>query len=142
MANAGVTCYRLGTIKEIPGVRTFAAVDGGMSDNIRTALYESGYEAIVANKAFYPRTDVATIVGKHCESGDILIENASIQPIEVGDTICIFATGAYCFTMSSNYNSTRRPGVAFVRDGKYKFVVRAQTYDDLMACDVEEEYLS
>ncbi len=138
VANAGVTCYKVGAVKEIPGIRTYAVVDGGMSDNIRPALYGSKYEAIVANKGFYPRTDVVTIVGKHCESGDTLITNASIQPVEEGDIITIFATGAYCYTMSSNYNSITRPGVAFVRDGKFRIVVRPQTYDDLMACDVDE----
>ncbi len=136
VANAGVTCYKVGTVKQIPGIRTYAAVDGGMSDNIRPALYGSKYEAIVANKGFYPRTDVVTIVGKHCETGDTLIKDASIQPVEEGDIIAIFGTGAYCYTMSSNYNSITRPAVAFVRDGKYRIVVRAQTYDDLLACDV------
>ncbi len=139
VANAGVTCYRVGAVKEIPGIRTYVAVDGGMSDNIRPALYASRYEAIVANKGFYPRTDVATIVGKHCESGDVIIKDASIQPVEEGDVIAVFATGAYCFSMSSNYNSITRPGVAFVRDGKYRMVVRPQTYDDLLACDVIDD---
>ncbi len=137
VGNAGVTCYRAGAPKTIEGVRTFVPVDGGMSDNIRTALYGAEYEAIVANKAFYPRTDVYTIVGKHCESGDVLIENASLQPCEEGDTICIFATGAYCYSMSSNYNSATKPAVAFVKDGKYRTVLRAQTYEDLMSCEVE-----
>ena len=108
-----------------------------MSDNIRTALYEAEYEAIIANKGFYPRTNVYTIVGKHCESGDVLIENASLQPCEEGDTICIFATGAYCYSMASNYNSVPKPGVTFVKDGKYRPVLRAQTYDDLMMCEVD-----
>ena len=141
VANAGITCYRATTIKEVPGVRTFVAVDGGMSDNIRTALYGSKYEAIVANKAGYPRTDVATIVGKHCESGDTLVENASIQPLEENDTICIFGTGAYCYTMSSNYNSVCKPGVTFVKDGKYRRVIRPQEIEDILALEVDEDYL-
>lgn len=138
VANAGLTCYRVGSIKEVPGIRTYAVVDGGMSDNIRPALYGARYEAVVANKACCPRTDVVTIVGKHCESGDVLITNASIQPVEEGDVIAVFGTGAYCFSMSSNYNSITRPGVAFVRDGKFRVVVRPQTYEDLMACDTDD----
>ena len=138
VGNAGVTCYRAGVIKEIPGVRTYVSVDGGMSDNIRTALYGSKYEAMVANKGYFPRITTATICGKHCESGDILIKDAKIQPVEEGDVICVFATGAYCFSMASNYNSVPRPGVAFVRDGKYRIVVRPQTYEDLMQYEVEE----
>ncbi len=137
VGNAGITCYRAGAPKVVDGIRTYVPVDGGMSDNIRTALYEAEYEAIIANKGFYPRTDVYTIVGKHCESGDILIENASLQPCEEGDTICIFATGAYCYSMASNYNSVPKPGVTFVKDGKYRPVLRAQTYDDLMMCEVD-----
>ena len=137
VGNAGVTCYRAGAPKVVDGIRTYVPVDGGMSDNIRPALYGAEYEAIVANKGFYPRTNVYTIVGKHCESGDTLIENASLQPCEEGDTICIFATGAYCYSMASNYNSARKPGVTFVKDGRYRPVLRAQTYDDLMSCEVE-----
>ncbi len=137
VANAGITCYTAGPVKTTP-IRKFVPVDGGMSDNIRPALYGAKYEAMVANKGMYPRTDVYTIVGKHCESGDTLIENASLQPVEAGDIITIFATGAYCYTMSSNYNSVTRPGVAFVKDRKYRIVVRPQTYDDLLECDVDE----
>ncbi|MGI6220805.1 MAG: diaminopimelate decarboxylase [Coriobacteriales bacterium] len=141
VANAGITCYRATTIKKVAGDRTLIAVDGGMSDNIRTALYGSKYEAIVANKAGYPRTDVATIVGKHCESGDILVRDASIQPLEENDTICIFGTGAYCYTMSSNYNSVCKPGVTFVKDGKYRRVIRPQEIEDILALEVDEPYL-
>ncbi|MGI6217599.1 MAG: diaminopimelate decarboxylase [Coriobacteriales bacterium] len=139
VGNAGVTCYRVGKIKDIPGIRTYVAVDGGMSDNIRPALYGAKYEAIIANKGYYPRTDTVTIVGKHCESGDTLIKDAKLQPAEEGDTICVFATGAYCYTMSSNYNGITRPGVTFVKDRKYRPVVRPQTYDDLMSCEITED---
>ena len=137
VANAGVTLYTVGTIKEIPGIRTYVAVDGGMSDNIRTALYDAHYEACIANKADQPREMVATVAGKHCESGDIVVRDASLQVPEVGDVLCVCATGAYCQSMSSNYNKNVRPGVVFVRDGEWRFVIRRETYDDLMKCELE-----
>jgi diaminopimelate decarboxylase len=136
VANAGVTLYTVGTIKEIPNVRTYVAVDGGMSDNIRTSLYDAHYEALIANKADRPREMVATVAGKHCESGDIVVNDAPLQNVEVGDILCVCATGAYCQSMSSNYNKQVRPGVVFVRDGTWRWVVRRETYDDLMRCEV------
>jgi len=136
VANAGVTLYSVGTVKEIPGIRTYVAVDGGMSDNIRTALYDAHYEALIANKADQPREMVATVAGKHCESGDIVVRDASLQHTEAGDTLCVCATGAYCQSMSSNYNKNVRPGVVFVRDGQWRFVIRRETYDDLMKCEL------
>jgi diaminopimelate decarboxylase len=135
VANAGVTLYTVGSVKEIPGVRTYVAVDGGMSDNIRTSLYDAHYEAIIANKADRPREMVATIAGKHCESGDIVVRDAPLQCPEVGDVVCVCATGAYCQSMSSNYNKQVRPGVVFVADGQWRWSVRRETYDDLMRCD-------
>jgi diaminopimelate decarboxylase len=137
VANAGVTLYTVGTIKAIPNIRTYVAVDGGMTDNIRPALYGAHYEPIIANKADQPRDTVVTIAGKHCESGDVLVVNTPLQTAEDGDVLCIFATGAYCQTMSSNYNKQVRPGVVFVRDGKPRLVVRRETYEDLMRCDVD-----
>ncbi len=136
VANAGVTLYTVGSIKEIPGIRTYVAVDGGMSDNIRTSLYDAHYEAFIANKADQPREMVATVAGKHCESGDIVVNDAPLQCPEVGDILCVCATGAYCQSMSSNYNKQVRPGVVFVRDGQWRWVVRRETYDDLMKCEV------
>jgi diaminopimelate decarboxylase len=136
VANAGVTLYTVGTVKEIPGIRTYVAVDGGMSDNIRTALYDAHYEAVIANKADQPREMVATIAGKHCESGDVVVRDAPLQTPQVGDIVCVCATGAYCQSMSSNYNKNVRPGVVFVRDGAWRWVVRRETYDDLMKCEV------
>jgi diaminopimelate decarboxylase len=136
VANAGVTLYTVGTVKEIPGIRTYVAVDGGMSDNIRTALYDAHYEALIANKADQPREMVATVAGKHCESGDIVVNDAPLQHPEVGDILCVCATGAYCQSMSSNYNKNVRPGVVFVRDGAWRFVIRRETYDDLMKCEL------
>jgi diaminopimelate decarboxylase len=136
VANAGVSLYTVGTVKEIPGIRTYVAVDGGMSDNIRTALYDAHYEALIADKADQPREMVATVAGKHCESGDIVVRDAPLQHPEVGDVLCVCATGAYCQSMSSNYNKNVRPGVVFVRDGAWRFVIRRETYDDLMKCEL------
>ncbi|HET6498894.1 MAG TPA: diaminopimelate decarboxylase [Coriobacteriia bacterium] len=136
VANAGVTLYTVGSVKEIPGVRTYVAVDGGMSDNIRTSLYDAHYEALLANKADQPRAMVATVAGKHCESGDIVVNDASLQCPEAGDVLCVCATGAYCQSMASNYNKQVRPGVVFVRDGQWRWVVRRESYDDLMRNEV------
>ena len=107
-----------------------------MSDNIRTSLYDAHYEALIANKADQPREMVATVAGKHCESGDIVVNDAPLQRPEVGDILCVCATGAYCQSMSSNYNKQVRPGVVFVRDGEWRWVIRRETYDDLMKCEV------
>ena len=136
VANAGVTLYTVGTVKKIPDIRTYVAVDGGMSDNIRTALYGATYEPIIANKAAEPRSTVVTIAGKHCESGDIIVRSTPLQPAEPGDILCVFATGAYCQSMSSNYNKQVRPGVMMVKDGCARWIVRRETYDDLLACEV------
>jgi len=138
VANAGVTLYTVGSIKEIPGIRTYVAVDGGMSDNIRTSLYDAHYEALIADKADQPREMVATVAGKHCESGDIVVNDAPLQHVEVGDILCVCATGAYCQSMSSNYNKQVRPGVVMVKDGSWRWIVRRETYDDLMRCDILE----
>ena len=136
VANAGVTLYTVGTIKEIPHIRTYVSVDGGMTDNIRTSLYGAHYEALIANKADQPRSKTATIAGKHCESGDIVVSDGPIQPADVGDVLCVPATGAYCQSMSSNYNKQVRPGVIWVREGNWRWVVRRETYDDLLRCDL------
>lgn len=136
-AVAGVTLYTVGILKTLPGIRKFVAIDGGMSDNIRTALYHADYEAVIANKADQPRTEIVTLCGKHCESGDAVVLDGSLQEPEVGDIVCVFGTGAYCHSMSSNYNGQPRPAVVFVRDGVARVTSRRQTYADLMACDVE-----
>jgi diaminopimelate decarboxylase len=136
VANAGVTLYTVGTIKDVPGIRTYVAVDGGMTDNIRPALYGAQYECLVANKADRPRTEVVTIAGKHCETGDLIAKDTPLQAVESGDVIAVCATGAYCHSMSSNYNKQVRPGVVFVADGTWRWVVRRETYEDLLRCDV------
>ncbi len=131
-ANAGVTLYTIGTIKKLPGVRTYVSIDGGMSDNIRPALYEAKYEALIANKAGQARTETVTLSGKHCESGDKIIIDAALQEPEVGDVVCVFATGAYGHTMASNYNGQPRPAIVFVKDGASRVVTRRETYEDLL----------
>ncbi|MBC7294059.1 MAG: diaminopimelate decarboxylase, partial [Thermoleophilia bacterium] len=133
VGKAGVTAYRVGTIKEVPGVRTYVSVDGGMSDNIRPMLYDAKYEAILANKAAMPPDTVVTIAGKHCESGDILIKDTLIARPEPGDILVTPATGAYCYAMASNYNGNLRPAVILVKDGKARVIIERETYADLVA---------
>jgi diaminopimelate decarboxylase len=137
VGNAGITAYRVGTVKEIPGVRTYVAVDGGMSDNMRPALYGARYEALIADRAGDPTETPVTVAGMHCESGDVLIRDASLAAPRPGDVLVTPATGAYGYAMASNYNGVPRPPVVFCRDGDARLVVRRETYDDLMARDVE-----
>lgn len=134
-ANAGVTLYTVGSVKDNGGI-TYVAVDGGMTDNIRTALYDSAYEAFVIEEACQPRSMVCDIVGKHCESGDVVVRNRSLQPCTAGQHVCVLATGAYCNEMASNYNKQVRPGIVMVKDGTARLVVRRETYADLIARDV------
>ncbi len=136
VANAGVTAYRVGTIKEIPGVRTYLAVDGGMSDNMRPMLYDSRYEAVIADRAAAVPETLVTIAGMHCESGDVLVKEATLPAPAVGDVLVTPATGAYGFAMASNYNGVPRPPVVFCRDGEARVVVRRETYEDLTSRDV------
>ncbi|MCZ7662251.1 MAG: diaminopimelate decarboxylase [Thermoleophilia bacterium] len=133
VAKAGVTAYTVGTIKEIPGIRTYVSVDGGMSDNLRPMLYDARYEAMIANRADAPADTVVTVAGKHCESGDVLVKNARIARPELGDILVMPATGAYCFGMASNYNGNPRPAVVMVKDGAVRTIVERETYDDLIA---------
>jgi diaminopimelate decarboxylase len=137
VAAAAVTVYTVGTIKRIPGVRTYVAVDGGMSDNPRPVLYGSGYEAFLPRAVDAERPRRARIVGKHCESGDILLRTAHL-PVDtaVGDLLAMPVTGAYGHSMGSNYNKVPRPPVVFVADGAPRLVVRRETVDDLLATDL------
>ena len=138
VAGAAVTLYRVGTIKHLPGIRTYVSVDGGMSDNPRPVLYGSGYEAFLPRETEADRPLVATIVGKHCESGDVLVRDAQLPAdLAVGDVLATPVTGAYGHSMASNYNKVPRPPVVFVRDGDDRVVVRRETFDDLLALDVE-----
>jgi len=133
VAKAGLTAYRLGTIKEVPGIRTYVSVDGGMSDNMRPMLYDAVYEAMIANRADAPADTVVTVAGKHCESGDILVKDATIARPQVGDILVTPTTGAYCFSMASNYNGNPRPAVVLVNDGQARVIVERETYADLVA---------
>ena len=137
VASAGVTVYTVGTVKPIDGIRTYISVDGGMSDNPRPVLYGSGYEAFDPARMSADRTDSARIVGKHCESGDILVESAAVAPnVSVGDLLVMPVTGAYGYSMASNYNKVMRPAVVFVSGGESRLVVRRETYDDLVRLDL------
>jgi diaminopimelate decarboxylase len=136
VGNAGITAYRVGTIKEIPGVRTYVAVDGGMSDNLRPMLYGARYEAAIADRPEAPSTHVCTVAGMHCESGDLLIKDVALPAPQVGDVLVTPATGAYGYAMANNYNGVPRPPVIFCKDGEARPVVRRETYEDLAARDV------
>ncbi|SCG73746.1 diaminopimelate decarboxylase [Micromonospora humi] len=131
------TLYQVGTVKDLDGLRTYVSVDGGMSDNIRTALYDASYSATVANRTSAAPPLLARVVGKHCESGDIVVKDeflpADVQP---GDLVAVPGTGAYCRSMASNYNHVPRPPVVAVRDGSARVIVRRETEDDLLALDV------
>ncbi|HVM66961.1 MAG TPA: diaminopimelate decarboxylase [Acidimicrobiales bacterium] len=136
VATAGLTLYTIGTIKEVPGVRTYLSVDGGMSDNPRPVLYGSGYEAFLPARAGAARPWVATVAGKHCESGDVLVRDAHLPAgTSVGDILAVPVTGAYGYSMASNYNKVPRPPVVFVAGGRYRVVVRREVYDDLFRLD-------
>jgi diaminopimelate decarboxylase len=136
VAAAAVTCYTVGTIKEIPGLRTYLSVDGGMSDNPRPVLYGSGYEAFLVRAADARRPRPVTVVGKHCESGDVIVRDARLPAdVHVGDVLATPVTGAYGHSMASTYNKVPRPPVIFVRDGTSRIVVRRETLDDLLMLD-------
>jgi diaminopimelate decarboxylase len=136
VAAAAVTLYRVGTIKELPGIRTYVSVDGGMSDNPRPVLYGSGYEAFLPRATLTDRPRVVTVVGKHCESGDVIVRDAHVPAdLAVGDILATPVTGAYGHSMASNYNKVPRPPVLFVADGRARVVVRRETYEDLVRLD-------
>jgi diaminopimelate decarboxylase len=134
VGNAGVTLYTVGTVKRIPGVRTYVAVDGGMSDNLRPMLYGARYEAEVADR--FGGETLCTVAGMHCESGDILVRDVLLDDPRPGDVLVIPATGAYGHAMASNYNAIPRPPVIFCKDGDARVVVRRETYEDLTLRDV------
>lgn len=136
VGQAGVALYRVGAIKEIPGIKKYVCVDGGISDNIRPALYGANYEALVANKGLEAETDVVTVAGKLCQSGDILVRDISLASAEPGDIIAIPVCGAYSIPMSSNYNAMPRPAVIMVKEGQTRLIRRRETYEDLMNRDL------
>jgi len=136
VGNAGITMYTVGTVKEIPGIRTYVAVDGGMSDNLRPMLYGARYDALIAGRAGEAPTSEVTVAGMHCESGDVLVRDARLTAPRVGDVLVTPATGAYGYAMANNYNGILRPPVIVCRGGDARVVVRRETYDDLTRRDV------
>lgn len=135
VAPAGITLYRAGAVKPIPEVRTYVAVDGGMTDNPRYALYHAQYDMVVANRAAQPKQQLYTIAGRCCESGDLLGENIPLQEVQPGDILAVLGTGAYNYSMASNYNRVPRPAVVMVRKGQAQVAIRRETYADLLRCD-------
>ena len=139
--NAGNTVYTVGTIKEIPGIKKYIAVDGGMTDNPRPILYDARYQAIIANRVNQGSPEMVSVVGKCCESGDVIIQQTEISPVQTGDILVVEGTGAYNYSMASNYNLIPRLGVVFIRDGKPYLVVRPEGWYDLVRRDILPEYL-
>ena len=133
---AGITLYTVGAVKEIPDIRTFVSVDGGMTDNPRYALYKADYEIVCANKATEERSEVVTVAGKCCESGDLIQENTKLQKVQPGDILAVLSTGAYNYSMSSNYNRIPRPPVVMVKDGEARVVVKRETYEKITENDI------
>lgn len=140
VGNAGITLYTVGSIKEIPDVRTYMSIDGGMTDNIRTALYDADYDGVIVNKAEQPCDTKVTVSGKVCESADIVVKEIKVPKPESGDIFAQFSTGAYHYSMASNYNQLPRPAVVFTYQGKSKLVIRRQSFDDLIYYDEEGSY--
>ena len=135
VGEAGTTLYTIGARKEIPGIRTYVSVNGGMTDNIRPALYQAVYEAVLSKRMLDETEEEVTIAGRCCESADVLVENIKLAQAKPGDTLAIFCTGAYGYSMASNYNKVPRPAVVFVENFKDQLVVRRETYDDLIQYD-------
>jgi diaminopimelate decarboxylase len=136
VGDAGTSLYTLGSQKAVPGIRKYIAIDGGMSDNIRPALYKAKYEAIIANKADRIPEETVSIAGKCCESGDMLIWDLPLPASEAGDILAVFCTGAYGYSMANNYNRIPRPAVVFVENGRARLAVRRETYEDLVNLDI------
>ncbi|BAZ42569.1 diaminopimelate decarboxylase [Calothrix sp. NIES-4101] len=141
VATSCVTAYTVGSSKEIPDIRNYIAVDGGMSDNPRPITYQSIYRAVIANKMSAPCTETVTVAGKHCESGDIVIKNAQLPKTQSGDILVVMATGAYNYSMASNYNRVPRPAAVLVADGEANTILRRETYEDLLRQDCLPEKL-
>ncbi len=133
---AGTTLYTVGAVKTIPGIRNYVSVDGGMTDNPRYILYQSEYSIAVANKIDEPADYIATIAGRCCESGDLIQEDAKIQTPEAGDILAVFCTGAYNYSMASNYNRVPRPAVVMIKDGKPRLIIKRESYEDMVKNDI------
>jgi diaminopimelate decarboxylase len=136
VASAGITLYRVGSVKDIENVRKYVAVDGGMTDNPRYAMYQAKYDAVIANKPDETKTEKVTIAGKSCESGDILIKDIMLPKVSSGDVLAVLATGAYNYSMSSNYNRIPRPPIVLVKDGKARIIVKREDYKDVIRNDI------
>ena len=136
VGEAGITLYTIGAIKEIPGVRTYVSIDGGMGDNPRPSLYQAKYEGIIANKADEKLTNTVTVAGKCCESGDILIWDLEVPEIKPGDILAVLATGAYNYSMASNYNRNPRPAVVMISKGMDRLIVKRETYEDMLRNEI------
>ena len=136
MAQAGVALYSLGSSKDLPGVRRYVSVDGGMADNIRPELYGAEYAALVANKAMDGPSEPVTVAGKYCESGDVLLRDVELPPLAAGDLLAVAAAGAYCLSLASNYNAALKPPIVMVRGGEAQLIRRRETYEDLLRCDI------
>ncbi|UZT83306.1 diaminopimelate decarboxylase [Caproicibacterium sp. BJN0003] len=136
VGEAGITLYTIGAVKQIPNIRTYVSIDGGMTDNPRYALYQSDYTVIVANHADQPAKQIVTVAGKCCESGDLIQKDAPLQMCKAGDLLAVLSTGAYNYSMASNYNRIPRPAVVMVHDGKTRIAVKRETYEDLIHNDL------
>ena len=136
VGDAGTSLYTIGSQKTVPNVREYIAVDGGMSDNIRPALYDAKYDAVIANKANVEKTFTYTVAGKLCESGDKLIVDAPLQQAEAGDVLAMFCTGAYGYAMASNYNRVPRPAIVFVENGEHQLAIKRESYEDIIVNDL------
>ena len=136
IGEAGITIYRIGTIKEIPGIKTYLLIDGGMTDNPRPILYDARYEAVLLDKVNAAPEETVTIGGKCCESGDILIKDIRLPKASSGDLLVVFSTGAYHHSMASNYNGLTKPAVVLVNNGKSDLMVKRETYSDLVKNDI------
>ena len=141
ISTAGVTLYTLGSSKQVPQGKKYVAVDGGMADNIRPAMYEAEYIAQIVNKPDFELSQNVTIAGRFCESGDILIKDINLPEIEEGDILCVFNTGAYNYSMASNYNRVQKPAMVLVNNSQSDIIVNRETLEDLISKDIVPDRL-
>jgi diaminopimelate decarboxylase len=141
VGTAGVTLYKVGTHKQVPNATRYIAVDGGMADNPRPSMYQAVYHAVAANKVNENTRKTVTIAGRYCESGDIIIKDIKMPHLNPGDVVCIFNTGAYNYSMASNYNRVPRPAAVLVNNSQSDIFIRRETYEDLVSCDIIPERL-
>ena len=141
ISTAGVTLYTIGSSKQVPNGKKYVAVDGGMADNARPSMYKAEYTAVVANKPEEKSLQTVTIAGRFCESGDILIDNINLPELEEGDILCVFNTGAYNYSMASNYNRVEKPAMVLVNNSQSDIIVSRESLDDLIAHDITPDRL-